>query len=131
MANGASMRAIEFAQAARESQIALTQASRTGVGATPFAVIDGAQGLSPIAFPHIGHKVLEVGDAVALAVALVVQTATAIDAIVGNSMAAKAAIAAVALVDQWITVRGALYHGVELGDIPFASIPWRFSLVTQ
>lgn len=131
MANGASIWAIEFAQAARESQIALAQASRTGVGAAPLAVIDGAQWLAPIAFPHIGHKVLEVGDAIALAVTLVVQAATAIDAIVGHSMAAKAAIAAVALVDQRVTVRGALDHGVELGHIPFAAIVWRFGLITQ
>lgn len=131
VANGSSSRAIKLTQAARESQVALAQASRTGIGATPLTVIDGAKGLAPIALPHVGHKVFEIGDAVALAVALVVQTAAAIDAIVGHSMAAKAAIAAVALVDQWITIRGALDHGVELGHIPFAAITGRLDVIAQ
>lgn len=85
-------------------------------------MIDGAEWFAAITLPYIGHEVFQIGDAVTLAVALVVQPAALIDAIGGHSMATKATIAAIALVDQWITTSGAFDHGVQLGYIALAAI---------
>lgn len=85
-------------------------------------MIDGTEWFAAIALPYIGYKVLQVGDAVALAVALVVQSAALIDAICGHAMATKATIAAIALVDQWIATGGAFDHAVQIGYIALATI---------
>jgi len=85
-------------------------------------MVHGTQRLAPIALPNVGHKVFQIGDAVALAVTLVMEATTAIDAIGGNSVSTKTTIATVSLVDQRITARGALDHGVQPSHIPFSAI---------
>jgi len=85
-------------------------------------MVHGAQRLAPIALPNVGHKVFQIRDAVALAVTLVMKATTAIDAIGGNSVATKSTIATVSLVDQRITARGALDHGVQPSHISFSAI---------
>jgi len=94
-------------------------------------MIDGTERFTTIALPHIGHKVFQVGDAVALLVTLVVQSATTINAIGGHSMTPKATIAAVALIYQWIAACGALNHGIEPGHIPFAALICPLTVIVQ
>lgn len=85
-------------------------------------MIDGAEWFSAITLPHIWHEILKIGDAIALAIALVVQSAALIDAIGGHSMATEATIASIAFVYQWITLGRTFDHGVQLGHIALAAI---------
>jgi len=128
VANGASVWAVVPLEAPGKPQVALAETSGTGIGATELAMIDGAQRLAAVALPHVGHKVFQIGDAVALTVALVVHATTAIDAIGWHSVATESAVAAVALVDQRITARGALDHGVQPSNVPLSAISLRQKL---
>lgn len=85
-------------------------------------MIDGAEWFAAITFPHIRHEILKIGDAVTLAIALVVQPTALIDAIGGHALTTETTIASIALVYQWITFGRAFDHGVQLGHIALAAI---------
>lgn len=128
MAYGSSVGAVVLLQAPGESQIALAESRRTGIRSSELAMIHGTQRLAPIGLPYVGHEVLQVRDAVALAVALVVEAAAPIDAIGGHSVSPETAIAAVSLVDKRITACGTLDHRVQPGHIPLPTIAIRLGI---